>query len=273
MTFNSDESHEKGTEHSGSGLFSKRKSSSGSLKKIDSKSESIPTSHSFTPRKTGDDKVTKSSITIKSKGIRGGPGATARFILQILAGLLVVFAIVYFLFVHILKKPIPLITKSRTTYTVSALSNSQKVIQDMKKIIKDSGLAFSVNKTTRYNKKKTGFQVIQKFNDMEAAKSNSEFLRKKKIPAKVKEDPDDGIYIMVWGVFPDKKTANKHCDKATKVMKTKFVVEHYYKRIPYFINEIQVTDISSERIAKKLKEQLSACKPFEINITTKEKND
>lgn len=224
---------------------------------------------SMTPLKTGDIKGKRqSTMRIISKGVKTPVGL---ILLYVLGVLLFVAGITYFLFVFVLKKPIPFLTKKEIKYTLIISSKSNPAINKITAALKKQNYEFSSEKVRKFIKKKSGFQVIQKFESMEAARNYAGYLQKKKIPAKVVNDPEDGIYIQVWGVFADRKKAMAASQKASSVMKTSFVVSENFNKIPYTTFEVILKDLPDEAAVSNIKEIIAELKPHSVEIRKEEK--
>ena len=224
---------------------------------------------SMTPVKTGEIREKRqSTMRIISKGVKTPIGL---ILLYILGGLLFVAGITYFLFVFILKKPLPFLSGKEVKYTVIISSKSNPAINKVKDVLKGLNYEFTSEKKKKFIKKKSGYQVIQKFENIEAAKNYAGYLQKKKIPAKVVNDPEDGIYIQAWGVFPSGKKALTASKKASSVMKTSFLVTEHYKKIPYTAYEITLKNLPDEKTALKVKDSVAELKPNTVEIIKEEK--
>ncbi len=224
---------------------------------------------SMTPVKTGEIREKRqSTMRIISKGVKTPIGL---ILLYIIGGLLFIAGITYFLFVFILKKPLPFLTTKEVKYTVIISSKSAPAINKIKDVLKGFNYEFTSEKKKKFIKKKSGFQVIQKFENLEAAKNYAGYLQKKKIPAQVVNDPDDGIYIQAWGVFPNGKKAMAASRKASSVMKTSFIVTEHYKKIPYTSYEITLKNLPDENAASKIKSNITDLKPNTVEIIKEEK--
>lgn len=254
-------------------LFSHKKKKSGEDQTDRSQEEKTPFESSgpisMTPVKTGEIREKRqSTMRIISKGVKIPIGI---IVLYILGGLLFIAGITYFLFVFVLKKPLPFLAKKEVKYTVVISSKSNPAINKIKDVLKGLKLEFKTEKIKKFIKKKSGFQVIQKFENPEAANNYAGYLQKKKIPAKVINDPEDGIYIQAWGVFTDRKKAVVAGQKASRVMKTSFVVTEHYQKIPYTAYEVILKDLPDEKTALKVKDSITELKPHSIEITKEEK--
>lgn len=224
---------------------------------------------SMTPVKTGEIREKRqSTMRIISKGVKIPMGL---ILLYILGGLLFIAGITYFLFVFILKKPLPFFAKKEVKYTLIISSKSDPAINKIKDTLKKLNYEFTSEKTKKFIKKKSGFQVIQKFENLEAARNYAGYLQKKRIPAKVVNDPEDGIYIQAWGVFPNGKKALAASRKASAVMKTSFVVTEHYQKIPYTSYEITLKNLPDENAVSKIKSSISGLKPNTVEVIKEEK--
>jgi len=182
-----------------------------------------------------------------------------------IVGLAVLLGIAYFLFVHILKMPLPIPMAKKSIYSLKASSSSEKVIYEMKKAIGDQ-YKFKTDKKKSYKKRKNGYRAVQKFNNIKSAKKLAVYLGKKGIPAKVVKDPEMGILLQVGGIYSNKNEARRIASRAQRIVKTSFEVTENYIWTQYTTYVLIVSGIPGKKKARDLEASLSEFKAQRILI-------
>lgn len=177
-------------------------------------------------------------------------------VLFIILGLIIIGAAV-FAAIFIPKMGLNNQKRSNATYALNAYSKNNSIVYQMKISLDEDNYSYSTKEVTLYEKHQAGYRVIQTFSTMEQARSIANFLNSKGISASAKEDPEDGIFVQLYGVFDNENNAKNAAQRAFEVAKIVFKVEINYNKVPYKTYLLTVPDIPDLITAEELKDKYS----------------
>jgi len=144
-------------------------------------------------------------------------------------------------------------------YMLIVYEKNPSNVKKIEEIITREGHSSETTKTKRFKEKVIGYRIVQYFPKSELAVGYVDYLKSKKIPAKIKENTtDSNVYIQVRGNFKNKKKAEAFANRVNKLIKLKLEVEENKKKFPYTTNKIVVVGLTSQESADSLKSKVSS---------------
>jgi len=143
-------------------------------------------------------------------------------------------------------------------YILKVFEKNPEKIKNLTGIITEEGYEFTSEKVKKTLSKPIGYTVRQSFDKSQNPDKFLKFLKKKKIAAKIKEDPDsEKILIEVIKVFKKEKEAKAKQDQIRGLLTIQFEIIPITKEFPYTTNEIKIENIPDQEKLEALKLKLS----------------